>query len=410
LYLIEKGSEVNKTNPYFRKFLQPLPNSYLSGETRTCPEAFEGGYNPLFILGYKSLETLLVCVALAWSFAFAQTCPDDTLLPVTAEGFAALVGDAGVARDEAVRDAQRRAVEQALGVFVESQTLVVNAQLVADEISTRASGFVQTYTITDEAKDDAGGTYTLTIEACVSQEKLRTDLENFGAILREQLGNPRVIIQAQEGESKIVTEAAYTLLNDHFSKLGFDVRRAASEDITTSDADVMITVNAQAVSTPTAINPKLFSSRVSLGLEASLVSTKQVVAQLSLSSEPKVSTSADTASVAALEETLSTQLDGFVSQLVSELNATVATNTSIQVVIKGLPSFQAFRTMQTFIEGVRGVEFVQERPFSTEQGILEVQGTLISSGDLASSLESYPDLKLKVTYLDSYKVEVEVSQ
>lgn len=331
-------------------------------------------------------------------------------MPVTAEGLAAITTDAGVARDEALRDAQRQAVGQALGVFVESQTLVVNAQLVADQISTRASGFVQSYSITNENKDDAGGTYTVTINACVSQEALKTDLESLGAILREQLGNPRVVIQAREGESKIVSDAAANLLSDHFSKLGFDVRKGTGEEVKAADAEVLLTVNAQATSSPTAINKNLFSSRVSLGLEASLVSTNQVVAQFSTTSEPKVSTNADNGAIEALQETLQANLDGFVSQLVSELNATVATNTSIQVIIRGLPDFQSFQTLQTFIKSVRGVESVQERPFSSEQAMLDVQGNLLKSSDIASSLENYPDVKLKTIYLDPYKVEVEVAQ
>jgi hypothetical protein len=147
------------------------------------------------------------------NFGSAQLCTDETLLPVTTQGFAAITTNAGAARDEALRDAQRQAVGQVLGVFVESQTLVVNAQLVADQISTRASGFVQSFSVTDETKDDAGGTYTVTIDACVSQEALKTDLESLGAILREQLGNPRVVIQAEESENKVVSDAATTLLS-----------------------------------------------------------------------------------------------------------------------------------------------------------------------------------------------------
>jgi hypothetical protein len=172
---------------------------------------------------------------------------------------------------------------------------------------------------------------------------------------------------------------------------------------------VLLTVNAQATSSPTAINDKLFSSRVSLGLEASLVSTKQVVAQFSTTSEPKVSTNADSGAIEALEETLTENLDGFVSQLVSELNATVATNTSIQVIIRGLPDFESFQTLQSFINGIRGVEVVQERPYSNEQAVFDVQGNLLKSKDIASSLETYAALKLKVISQDPYKVEAEVA-
>ena len=56
---------------------------------------------------------------------------------ITATGIASIfAGDQALARDQAIDDALRNAVEQGLGTFVQSSTLVENYQLVSDNILT----------------------------------------------------------------------------------------------------------------------------------------------------------------------------------------------------------------------------------------------------------------------------------
>ena len=50
----------------------------------------------------------------------------------------------GKDRDEALKSALRAAVEQAVGVLVDAETLVTNDKLVTDKILTFSDGFVQT--------------------------------------------------------------------------------------------------------------------------------------------------------------------------------------------------------------------------------------------------------------------------
>jgi hypothetical protein len=62
---------------------------------------------------------------------------------VTVEGEAAIVeGDPAQTDKNARREARRKAVEQGAGVLVESNTIVRNFQLVADEIATSAKGVI----------------------------------------------------------------------------------------------------------------------------------------------------------------------------------------------------------------------------------------------------------------------------
>jgi hypothetical protein len=62
---------------------------------------------------------------------------------VTVEGEAAIIeGDPALTEKNARRDARRKAVEQGAGVLVQSNTIVRNFQMVADEIATSAKGVI----------------------------------------------------------------------------------------------------------------------------------------------------------------------------------------------------------------------------------------------------------------------------
>ncbi len=110
---------------------------------------------------------------------------------VVVEGVAAVVdGDVPIARDRALDDAKRKAVEQVAGTEIRSRTVTESFQLVEDEILARASGFVEAHRILDEARE--GDVYRVRIEARVHAEALAEDLS---ALLGSK---PRVIVLVAE--------------------------------------------------------------------------------------------------------------------------------------------------------------------------------------------------------------------
>ena len=80
---------------------------------------------------------------------------------VTVTGF-------GTSKDDAVRDALRNAVEQAVGTLVDSQTLVKNLTLVSDEIYTKSQGFVRDFTVLETSSSN--GQVTATVRAMIDTE------------------------------------------------------------------------------------------------------------------------------------------------------------------------------------------------------------------------------------------------
>lgn len=88
-----------------------------------------------FMLLLLALLLLPVCMA-----------SSDVETSIIAEGVAAVVnGDLGRAEDEALNDAKRNAVEQAIGVFVKSETLGEDYQVVKETILTKSEGYITTW-------------------------------------------------------------------------------------------------------------------------------------------------------------------------------------------------------------------------------------------------------------------------
>jgi hypothetical protein len=110
---------------------------------------------------------------------------------IKVEGVAAVINDdIATARDRALDDAKRKAVEQVAGTQVSAQSITENFQLVEDKIYARASGFVKNYKIIAEYKEE--GVYHVKIEATVDTARVAEDLEQIFAT------KPRVIVMIAE--------------------------------------------------------------------------------------------------------------------------------------------------------------------------------------------------------------------
>ena len=130
----------------------------------------------------------------------------------------------GMTPSEAENDALRAAVENTLGVLVDSETLVQNSMLINDQIYTQSRGFVNDYYVV--SREEFGGGWRVTINATVDDQpnsKLMNELTRLG-IINVQLRNPKIAVYVPEqhlnynvggagGETAIVK----TLLNAGFN-------------------------------------------------------------------------------------------------------------------------------------------------------------------------------------------------
>ena len=92
----------------------------------------------------------------------------------------------GTDRNEALRQALRTAVEQAIGIFLKSKTVVENYELLSDRILSHSRGFVKTFEIISEGRQ--GGLYQMTVSADVVIKELENTLVEMKLFSREVEG------------------------------------------------------------------------------------------------------------------------------------------------------------------------------------------------------------------------------
>jgi hypothetical protein len=114
---------------------------------------------------------------------------------ITADGVAAVTGNIAIAREKAIDDALRRAVEQAVGTLISSDTLTNNFQVVHDKILAQTSGYVKNYQIVKEGH--FGQEFRVTVMADVGKQNLQPSLEALGLlqVLKEK---PKVMVIIEE--------------------------------------------------------------------------------------------------------------------------------------------------------------------------------------------------------------------
>ena len=101
---------------------------------------------------------------------------------VRAVGMATIYDNAiDIARDKALENAQRNAVEEKVGVMITSVTEVENFQVKMDQILSESKGFINSYEIISEGK--AGNNYEVRIEADVGTGRLRDRMAAIDLIM-----------------------------------------------------------------------------------------------------------------------------------------------------------------------------------------------------------------------------------
>ncbi|HQL54355.1 MAG TPA: hypothetical protein PLQ87_06585 [Phycisphaerae bacterium] len=153
---------------------------------------------------------------------------DAKTVKVTAEGYN---------RDDALKQALRKALEQGAGVQLAGYSQVENFALVRDTIYSRAAGIVRDYRILQEG-EIAGGLWAVTIEATVRPSAVA---EMWGEVqnVLDQLGRPKLMVWIDERidgqyEPHSIVESR---IEEMFVKAGFDlVSREAVEDIRRREA------------------------------------------------------------------------------------------------------------------------------------------------------------------------------
>jgi hypothetical protein len=171
------------------------------------------------------MRTLFVFVVLVASFAFAQAA---TVVVKEGTGEAAIVNkDEGRAFEQAKSAALRAAVEQAAGVRIDADTVVVNNQLVRDQVFANVSGYVKKFDIVSKKVEK--GVVSVTVKAEVITDSLDKDITAARDLVK-RMGKPTIVIVIQEqtipiGEKALInSDVTATVLTDAFKADGWDIK------------------------------------------------------------------------------------------------------------------------------------------------------------------------------------------
>ena len=140
------------------------------------------------------------------------------------------VSGTGNTAPEAENDALRNAIENAVGVLIDSQTLVEKNVVLHDQIYSQSRGFITNYTVLD--KSQQGGMWTVKVEADVDDSpnsKLMTELTRLG-IIDTKLRNPKIAVYIPETHIayRVPDPAGETAVIKAFVDAGFTNMIAAS--------------------------------------------------------------------------------------------------------------------------------------------------------------------------------------
>jgi len=100
----------------------------------------------------------------------------------------------GESPDQALENALRNAVEEAVGALVSSETIIENDEIVKDEVLSYSKGFIKTYKKLSEEKDD--GDYKVSVVAIITQKQLIEKLEATGVKVEYQTSGMFAQLQA----------------------------------------------------------------------------------------------------------------------------------------------------------------------------------------------------------------------
>ena len=143
----------------------------------------------------KNKLGLLVIICLLVLFSAVQLEAADSKV-VEVEGLGTISdNNLSVAKEKAVNDGLRRAVEQVVGTYVSSSTKTENARLIEDKILKSSQGYVKSYTIL--SKNPGKEMYKVNLRVEVGVKDLEDDLEALELNIKRH-GNPRLMVLIEQ--------------------------------------------------------------------------------------------------------------------------------------------------------------------------------------------------------------------
>ncbi len=369
--------------------------------------------------------------------AFAQS------KEIKAKGYGTIHGDnKAAARDKAIEDAQRKAVEQAMGTMISSESVTKNFQLISDRILSLSSGYIEKYRVISEKEID--GEVEVDIAAIVGVSKLNDSVQAIKNLIR-RMDRPKIMVliaeQSIREEGQQLSEKSRgdvvlsstslgvveNVLIEFFRAKGFDFvdRQALAGQIEIADpltlvkdkerikkianlTDAQVVIFGQAQARTTGEVQGIYSGQANISLRALKTDTGEIIAATNAhAAVPFVDPS--TANTKALSEAAKKISQKLMDQILSQWQSESSGLRSISLVIKGVKYADVKKLRSWLTKYVRGVKSVHQR--YVKEGMaeldLDIQGSAQSLADELSE-KKFQKKTIEVLDLLPNKVSIEL--
>jgi hypothetical protein len=360
-------------------------------------------------------------IFLAFVFFAVSIVPVYAQHKVRAKGMATIQKNfVDIARSKALDEAQRNAVEKAVGVMVTSATSVENFQVKMDSILSESKGFITSYKIISDKR--TGNSYEVEIEAEISQGKLRDKMTAINLIMARK-AKPRVMLVFTGTESKdAVAEAA---MAKYFIDQGFrlvdartvkknkdyELLQDVAEQKTISGiarrygAEVIIVATIEAVSNPFKIN------------DVEMNHNKVVISGKIINGDTGgiITTGTEQKSAPGMKGDFKTLADEVATKLARNLvdnvlgswSSELVNTATVKLVVSGLASYDDLQEFKSLLaEEVKGFKAANQRYYS--QGKVELDLDIEGDADAVAhdvAQMIVKNKKMKVLEISPNKVE-----
>jgi hypothetical protein len=329
-----------------------------------------------------------------------------------------------IAKDKAVENAQRDAVEKAIGVMISSSTEVENFQVKRDHILSESQGFINDYKVVSESRAD--NQYRVVIEADVGMGRLKDRMTAVNLIIARKAKPRLMIIFSEKAQKDAMAEAAMTKF---LLSKGFRILDAATIKQTQDLGNLQATLSnhleaakiARAYGTEIIIAGRteaasnLFNiSGIDMHVNKCIVSVKvingdtgEIIATDSeVASAPGIKDDFKAVTEQAADKLVRRIMDNVLDRWSSELTNTVTVN----LIVSGLTSYEELLKLKELLSlEVKGYKELYQRGYHS--GIveldMEIRGNTQSVADDVAAVR-IDDRRIKILEITQNRIKAQV--
>jgi len=353
---------------------------------------------------------------------------------VTATGRAAGADDK--AKDEAVAQALRTAVEEACGVFLTTQSKTDDYKAVYDKVIANAVGYVREHKV--DTVTVAQGVTTVKVRARVSTRKFQEDWASVAHTVNQE-NNPRVVVaiveavhQAAAGPTYEVKEGGKveTMVESFFLAKGISLmdKNTAAK---TQKRDILLAAIKDDVDSVASLGARFKADVVVLGKAVAkfgkeLKIAGQTMYQYTAGLNVRV-VQTDSARVLAVKSfgpfTVNTMQKGggedkalakladdcspkLLAAVIEAWRKRANVSRTVELSITGM-DFQTWKTFKAEVSKIRGVQAVRLREITQSVANIDIEYRYGNEG-LADRLTELKKVKLKVTEITSNRLRLKI--